>query len=532
MDDPRGPTKAALPQTPSPRGEPEPEPADADRAAEARERPRSTHPRMSRRTLVHVLFASLLSVWVGIFTVWVAYPTCPQRTTLKPATQASNCYRLGGDALYFNTQARLLAEGRGFANPAAWNHASDTSDADAVQPGAGHPPGYTVFLAALDLIGLDSVDSHRFVEVFVGAVGVFLVGLAAFRIGGARGNTVAPIAALVAATYPMIWINNFRYLSESIYVPIVALLLLAAYGFWSRPTGWTAARFGLMIGLASLVRGEATFLLPFMVPPLLWGMRTKGWRVPLTFGAIVSVVAIGAVGPWIAYNLSRFDEGPVFLTSGTGTVLLYGSCDEAFYGSGTGYYSFKCAESRPDDGEPEAWGAARPGEDEIDRVARQTAMDYLSAHRSRYPVVAAARVGRLWDVYAPFQNATFNDVSEGRGRLPSLMGLWYYWALLPFAALGGYTMVKRGIALSPIIALAAVVTLTAMVSFGVTRYRVPADVGLVIVAAIGIDAFAVRLRQRRRTAASRRAHAPFVLTDEQFEAFLERLEHERFDARS
>jgi hypothetical protein len=484
---------------------------------------------LSHRTLVHLLAASLLSLWVGIFTIWVAYPTCPQRTTLKPAAEAADCYRLNGDALYFDTQARLLSEGKGFANPAAWNLATYDGNAGDLKPGAGHPPAYTIFLATLDVVGLDSVNSHRLVEVFVGALGVFLIGLAGFRIGRSRGDTVGPIAAVLAATYPMIWINNFRYLSESIYIPIVALLLLAAYSFWAKPSRRTAVAYGLMIGVAGLVRGEGIFLLAFTLPLLLWGLRSIGWRPTLKLGGVVTAVALGIMAPWVVYNLVRFEAEPVFITSGTGSVLMYGSCDDTFYGPGTGYYSFKCLDDRPDVGsQGESADGAHPGEDEFDLVARQTAMDYLTSHKSRLPAVAAARVGRLWDVYAPFQNATFNDVAEGRGRLPSLMGLWYYWALLPFAALGGYQLVKRGIALSPIVGMAAAVTLTAMMSFGVTRYRVPADVGLVIVAAVGIDAFVVWFRARRRQVAEARAHAPFVLTDDQFDAFFKRLDEELF----
>jgi hypothetical protein len=484
---------------------------------------------MQPRTVVHLLLAAVLSLWVGIFTVWVAYPTCPARTTLKPVPELADCYRLNGDALYFDTQARLLSEGKGFANPAAWNLASYAGSSGTLKPGAGHPPGYTVFLASLNVMGFDSVNSHRLIEVYVGAIGVFLIGVAGFRLGRERGHITGPIAAVLAATYPMIWINNFRYLSESIYVPIVALLILAAYGFWAKPTWKTAARYGAMIGVAGLVRGEGIFILAFTLPPLLWGMRSQGWKVPLKHGALVAALSIGMIVPWVLYNLSRFEAEPVLITSGTGSVLMYGSCDETFYGPAAGYYSFKCADDRPPVVAPTPQGQVpeHPGEDEFDLAARQTATEYLNAHRSRLPAVFAIRVGRLWDVYAPFQNAAFNDVAEGRGRLPSLVGLWYYWALLPFAALGGFKLVKRGIALSPIVGLAAGVTLTAMMSFGVTRYRVPADVGLVIIAAVGVDAFIVWFGERRHKIADARAHAPFVMSDEQFDAFLARLDEDR-----
>ena len=258
-----------------------------------------------------------------------------------------------------------------------------------------------------------------------------------------------------------------------------------------------------MIGLASLVRGEGFFLLAFTLPALLWGMRSLGARRMVRLGAVVTTVTFLVMAPWVAYNLSRFHEEPVTITSGTGSVLLYGSCDEAFSGPNIGYYSPKCGDTQPSSKDD----PAMLREDHVNKVAREQATSYLRTHTGQLPLVFLARIERMWDVYSPFQNVDFNETYEKRGRAASMAGLWFYWALLPFAAFGGYTMQRRGIALSPFLGFAASVTLTAMLSFGITRYRLPADVALVILAAVGIDALLGRFagwkatRRRIETAA-------------------------------
>ena len=77
-------------------------------------------------------------------------------------------------------------------------------------------------------------------------------------------------------------------------------------------------------------------------------------------------------------------------------------------------------------------------------------------------------------------------------------------------AIGGIVVLRRRhIPISPLIALVVIVTLAAMTTFGVTRYRAPAEPAIVIAAAVGIDAF-LRHSQRReaRSVVGRRTLPP------------------------
>jgi hypothetical protein len=58
-------------------------------------------------------------------------------------------------------------------------------------------------------------------------------------------------------------------------------------------------------------------------------------------------------------------------------------------------------------------------------------------------------------------------------------------------------MHRRKVTIWPVIALAISATIAAAVTFGLPRYRAPAEIGLVLVAAVGIGAARQRLRPRR-----------------------------------
>ncbi|MCX7619579.1 MAG: glycosyltransferase family 39 protein [Acidimicrobiales bacterium] len=471
-------------------------PSDEPRPAQD-ESPQAANTRARRIGVGLLLVFAAIGLVIRLFAVTSWYPSCPSPKVFgeKPPEGCFQNYNWG-DAFYFTTQAKLLAEGHGFINSPSWFlHNTKNPAIPEYLPGAGHPPLYTVVLAVLYKAGIDNPGDQRIVFPFVGAIGVLLVGAAAWQVAGRRGPVVGPIAAFIAATYPMMWINDFRYLSESIYIPIVALLVMAMYRFARQPSVASAALAGAMFGLAGLTRGEGFFILAFTVPFLLWRMKDRPWKERVALGTVVVGVMGALMAPWVLYNLSRFEE-PVFVTSGTGMVLLHGSCDQAFYGDAVGYYSFTCADVlKSYDNRLLIYY-----EEHADVVAREFAIDYLKENFWRLPVVVLARIGRMWDLYAPFQNVSFNDQLEGRGYYPSLIGLWYYWLLIPLAVYGAVVLHRRGTPLSPLLGIAAAVTLTAALSFGVTRYRVPAEVSLVILAAIGVDAAVARWRGSRPAA--------------------------------
>ena len=119
------------------------------------------------------------------------------------------------------------------------------------------------------------------------------------------------------------------------------------------------------------------------------------------------------------------------------------------------------------------------------------------------PLVAAARVGRLWGFFKPGQTTALDWWIEGRGRAASWAGLFMYYALLPFAAVGLVWMRRRRIPIFPLVAIALAATVAAAGTFGVTRYRAPAEVPLVVAAAVGMATAWQRWRARDTSEAAR-----------------------------
>jgi hypothetical protein len=185
----------------------------------------------------------------------------------------------------------------------------------------------------------------------------------------------------------------------------------------------------------------------------------------------------------VAKNLSEFRH-PVYLSIGTGFVLDVSNCDSTYYGDLLGYTDVKCSS---DD-----WPAGAD-ESEIELYLRDHALDYISSHKGRIPVVVAARIGRMWNLYRPLQGVDLDVFFERRGEVPAQMALWSYYAFGALAAVGAVAMWRAKRPLLPMGVMVAMVTFTAASSMPITRYRVAAEVAWVVLAGIGAE----RLWSRR-----------------------------------
>src|ERR671910_3544002 len=125
-----------------------------------------------------------------------------------------------------------------------------------------------------------------------------------------------------------------------------------------------------------------------------------------------------------------------------------------------------------------------------DRENRDVAFRYIGDHKSELPKVIAARVGRMWGVFRPLQTADL----DGRGVNADRVGLVASYVLIPLAIAGLILLRRRREPIVPMVALAAMVTITAALFYGAIRFRVPADVAIVVCAAVALDAVWRKLR--------------------------------------
>jgi 4-amino-4-deoxy-L-arabinose transferase-like glycosyltransferase len=412
------------------------------------------------------------------------------------------------DNNYYHLQGQLFAEHKTIVDPFIW------IDYGLVTPGAGHPPLYPTFLGVVSLAGFESPTAHRLASCVMGALGVVLVGYLGRRLGG---NRVGLIAAVVAAVYPNLWINDGLILSESLVTATVALVLIATYRWRDDPTVAKAAVLGGAIALAGLNRSEMLSLCFFMVLPLFLLTRSLSFKRQVQMGLVCGAVVAAVVAPWIIRNTLEFKD-PATMATGSGRVLAYANCDATYSGEFLGYWNDACTltefpgdrelraardELAVDPGDPArqaAWQeavqqyVATVDESVIDTAHREKASAYIEDHWTELPPVVAARIGRMWDVYRPGQGIDFNVFFERRGLWPSRAALGMYYVLLPLAVWGLVIMRRRKQTIIPFLGIAAMITFTAASTFGITRYRVPLEVGIVVLAAISVDHVWTRFR--------------------------------------
>ena len=377
-----------------------------------------------------------------------------------------------GDDFYYHAGAILLADGKGYVDPfkAAFSHQ--------YVPAADHPPLYLTYLAFPSWLGAQSYRAHQIATALLGTATIVVVGLLVRRMIGERAGLIA--AALVML-YPGFWIRDARVLSESLAVLLTAVTLLLAYRFRDRPTVLGATLLGGAVGLAALARSELLLLSVLLVAPLLLLAKVP-WRRKVAMILAAGGCAAVLVGPWAGYNETRFTH-PVLLSTQLGATLAYANCDATYYGSNIGSWAFNCATTIPGDGSVN------------DKNERRLARAYIKAHLSRLPLVVAAREGRTWWVYAPRQTLQQNtDPDEHAAANAWLIS---YFVLLVLAIPGALALRKRGVVIFPLMTVLLSVCISVATTFGTAKYRSPAEVVLVVLAAAAIDQGWSAVRRRR-----------------------------------
>lgn len=398
------------------------------------------------------------------------------------------------DEFFYHAGANLLAEGRGLINPFLWAFGQHWEFGAISEPTALHPPLFTLVLSGASLLGIDTTLGHRLVNVLLGVALVAAIGLLARELASPR---VGLGAAAVAAVYPHLWINDTAIMPESLYSLLVVLALLVGYRLWREPSLRLAVCLGVLVALAALTRSEGILLFPFVALPFVLLAQGADRRAKLRLGGAIAIVGAVLLAPWLVRNLTTFDE-PTFMATGSGHVLAIANCDRTYGGELVGYWDQRCSI------------AASPLSEEsvVDAAARRQGLEYIRSHKADAVLVAAVRVGRVWDVFRPLQNVELNATFERRGLWPSRLALSAYFLLLIPASYGLWALRRRRIPISPIVGLFVALTVTSAVSIGITRYRAPADAVLPVLAAIGVDAWLGRRRSAAPTEVEPRYPAP------------------------
>jgi hypothetical protein len=412
-------------------------------------------------------FPALISIGVVGFAVRIIYVLGWQNPSPMPV-----------DSLYYHLGANNLANGLGFINPLYAQFAQ-------IGPGADHPPFLIMVLSLPSLLGLQSVLTHQIWNCMLGTATVVTLGYVGRAVAGTR---VGLLAALLAALYPGLWSYDAFLMPETLVQLLVAILLLLVYASFRRadaPMGtrsaWAAA-IGAACGLAALDRGEMVLLLPLVALPAL--LVTGGaWRHRLVVAGVACVAMAAVIAPWTIYNLTRFDK-PELINTELGITLLGSNCNRTYYGSEIGSWDYACIFNE---------GGHSHDVSDVDFADRAKALKYASDHASRVPTVTAVRLARTFGLYHP---VAAHQGDEQREKPLAQAWLLAYYLLAVAAAIGTIALYRRRARVWPLLGLVAVSVVVTITAYGNVRFRAPAEVGLVVLGAVGIDAIATRWSER------------------------------------
>jgi len=394
----------------------------------------------------------------------------------------------GGDPLFYHSTANILARGGGFPEPLNFIAFENWI------PSALHGPLYPVVLSFGSRFGGSTYFDHKFVSILIGTAVVIATGLVARLVVGRDrpgSRTVTFVAMVLAALYPNLWLVDGVLFPEGLMALLTLAVLWAAYRWRESPGARWSIAMGALAALAALTRGEGLLLTILLITPWILADRRMPWRRRIVQVALAAVACVSVLAPWMLRNLRSFEEFVPLSTNGN-ELFVYANCDETYSGKFLGFWLYDCQEQL------RAAGLDATG-DEAEKSLhwRRVGLDYASDHAGELPRVVAARVLRQWDLFRPWQNADFAPI-EGRNKDAARFGLFYYYGLATLGVVGVATWRRRlpRWQLAPLGTVFVSVTLTAAYAYGTTRFRVPAEPVLCIVAAMGLVHLARRWRPR------------------------------------
>jgi 4-amino-4-deoxy-L-arabinose transferase-like glycosyltransferase len=373
------------------------------------------------------------------------------------------------DPIFYSEQANLVADGHGFIAP----YLLDAHGDGPHRPSAGHPPLLVVILAAATKLGARSFEAHRVVTALLGAAAVPVVALIGAEVGGFRAGI---IAGALAAVYPNLWLYDGLLMPEALAGLLVAVALWLGIRYLKSGRTWLLVWLGIVVGLGALARGELLFLVVVLVLPVCLLQRDRSVGERLRLACLATLVAALVIAPWAIYNVSRFEK-PVLISTAQDTTIGGANCDLAYHGARIGAWAGECFQDILDRGLEESVAASE---------IRSRARHYVADNLSRVPLVAIARVGRTWDVFKPADNVTLGELQR-RPRAWSWIALAMYAALVALAVGGAYVL-RRDPSLLVLLSMPVLVTLTGALFWGNPRFRRPAEIVLVVLAGVAIDA--------------------------------------------
>jgi len=194
-----------------------------------------------------------------------------------------------GDSYYYLTASENLAAGRGIGR---------LSGGGEFKPLTHYPPFFPMAMASLQVLGLDKLESARWVNAISAGVLVLLV--VVFVGSYARGPWPALAAAAILTTSPAMLDVNVWALSEPLFLLLAWACLGALACYLDTNRTWILIAAGVLASAAYLTRYVGSSLVLTGVILLLAGRRLS--RRPIAAAAGFGVISLAPMAAWMVRN--------------------------------------------------------------------------------------------------------------------------------------------------------------------------------------------------------------------------------------
>ena len=365
----------------------------------------------------------------------------------------------GPDAKSYDTLAVSLLEGKGLQK---WDYEGLFSDPkQSLIVYSFRPPFLPIVLA-----GVYGVAGHHFwvarvVMALLSAATCVVVARIARRLFGGRAGVVA---GLLMAVYPKLIYYSGDIVTETVYIFLLALavaMLFAAGEAAHGPWRWPVA--GALMGLATLTRSALLAFLPFAALWVLIVRRQKARAVGEA--ALLALGFLAAMAPWWVRNAAVHASFVPATTEG-GLTFWVTNWEQA---DGGGHVDHTSQRGKFD----------RLSEVEIDRKFYRLGWAYVRGHPGHFLRLAATKFVRFWRLWP---HASEPSVGVAAALVAGLT----FAPVLLLAIWGALLSRRQWRPLLLLYLLIGYYTALHMVFMAITRYRLPLEPFLIILAAHGL----------------------------------------------
>ncbi|MEO8494373.1 MAG: glycosyltransferase family 39 protein [Planctomycetota bacterium] len=341
-------------------------------------------------------------------------------------------------------------------------------------------PGYPILLAGLFRIA-GGEPPVMWARALGAVLGTLAVGGVVWLTRELFSTRVAIVAGIMATLYPGAIGMSVFVLSEAPFCPLMLAQLIAWIAAIRCMCPQRAAGFafvaGTVAGIATLVRPSWLLFTPFAlgISFVLFGERKR----QLLIGVAMTIGLVLAMSPWWVRNYGV--TGKLILTTTEFGASLYDGWHEDATGESDMRFveSFYQKQLLADASDPSS--ATGTFEERLDNRMRSAAIDWAGRNPLRVVQLAGIKFLRIW---SPWPNSV--DMQGWTYRLAILLGDT---PLMILAVGGAIRFVRRGWPYVLCIMPAVYFTCLHMIFVGSIRYRQPAMLVLIVLAAGFVEAW-------------------------------------------